>query len=191
MGLAYFKKLDQERKISFRVVNMSFSIYYSSQILYSAMEQMDDKLFVVAAGNSGDDNVSQNLDRERGRFPAAWTLSNKLAVAATDANDELANFSNYGKNTVDIAAPGKNILSCVKGGGYEEWQGTSMASPIVAGAAALLFAINPDLTVQQAKAFLALGADALPSLKDKVKGGLRLNVYNSVWQLWMLRKMKK
>lgn len=191
MGLAYFKQLEREKKISFRVVNMSFGFYYSSQIVYSAMQQMDDKLFVVAAGNSGDDNVPHNLDWEKNIFPAAWALSNKLAVAATDIKDELAYFSYFGKNTVDIAAPGKDILSCVNGGGYEKWQGTSMASPLVAGAAALLFSMKPDLTVEQAKALLVLGADALPPLKDKVKGGLRLNIYNSVRQLWALMQMKK
>jgi subtilisin family serine protease len=180
IGLKYFADLEEEGNIRFRVINMSFSMSYELQILKAAIMALPQKLFVSAASNEMDD-----LDKKK-RYPASWRFANTMAVAATDKEDRLAPFSNYGTRTVDIAAPGTNILSCVSNGGYEPYRGTSMSTPIVAGAAALILAIKPGMTVEHLKSILFLSATAKESLKNKIKGGRRLNVYGAVEQLWTL-----
>jgi subtilisin family serine protease len=89
-------------------------------------------MVVFAAGNSG-----QNNDLIP-HYPSSYTSANILAVAATDPNDNLALFSNFGVTLVDVATPGVNILSTLSGGGYDYKSGTSMAVPSATGVAALL-----------------------------------------------------
>ncbi len=127
-------------------------------------------LFVVAAGNdnSNNDNVPS--------YPASYEVPNVISVAATDENDKLASFSNYGSDSVDLAAPGVNILSTVPGGGYEKFQGTSMACPHVAGAAALLMSANTSLTHLDVKGALFNSVDRISGLNGKMVTGGRLNV---------------
>ena len=93
-------------------------------------------IIVAAAGNSG--SVSEV------EYPAAEPTHGLLAVTASSSNSRLASFSNFG-SWVRIAAPGDGITSSVPGGGYGTWSGTSMAAPLVAGAAALLHGFNPGL----------------------------------------------
>jgi len=104
-------------------------------------------LVVAAAGNNGSNAPF---------YPAYY--ENALAVAASDPNDRLTDFSQYGA-WVDIAAPGSNILSTVPGNSYERWSGTSMACPHVAGAAALIWSCAPSLTNQQLRGALENNAD--------------------------------
>lgn len=132
-------------------------------------------LFIAAAGNDG-----SNTDGSRSAYPAGITLNNILTVAATDRNDEIAGFSNYGEVEVDIAAPGVEIYSTMPGNQYDFLNGTSMATPHVAGAAALLYALNDTLTPEEAKAILMNTSDALPNLAGLVGSGGRLNVANAV-----------
>ena len=131
-------------------------------------------LHLMAAGNSGTDNDS------RPHYPSSYDLPNKIAVAATDHNDNLANFSCYGATSVDIAAPGVNILSTVNGGGYKSYSGTSMATPHVAGAALLVADANPGISNEDLKARLLDGADEKSQLNGKVVTGARLNVANAI-----------
>ena len=90
--------------------------------------------FVCAAGNGGSDGIGDNNDFTP-TFPASYDCSNIIAVAATGSSDTLASFSNYGPSSVDLAAPGVGILSTVPSwldaAGYESWNGTSMAAPLV------------------------------------------------------------
>jgi hypothetical protein len=131
-------------------------------------------LFVVAAGNNGKDVEATPF------YPCAYTAANILCVAATDANDALASFSNTGAVSVDLAAPGTQILSTVPGGGHALYSGTSMATPHVAGAAALVLSRHPEWTAQQVKDALIGSVDPLPSLTGKTVTGGRLNVARAV-----------
>ncbi len=99
-----------------------------------------DSVFVAAAGNESNDNDVQPS------FPANYPLSNIVSVAATDRNDLLADFSNYGVNSVDLGAPGVDILSTLPNNQYDAYSGTSMATPHVSAVAALLMSQDPDLT---------------------------------------------
>lgn len=142
----------------------------------------DGILFVAAAGNSRSDNDVFP------HYPSNYDVPNVIAVAATDRNDDLASFSSYGALSVDLGAPGVDILSSVPKGscqlcdptGYTLLSGTSMATPHVAGAAALINANFPGLTIEQLKSRLLARVDPNPALEAITVTGGRLNAYNSL-----------
>jgi subtilisin family serine protease len=146
--------------------------------IYNAIRYAGQKgqVFVTAAGNS-----SGNLDSARTNcYPAEYSLDNIIVVAATTAAGSLASHSNYGSVQVDIAAPGDKVLSTLPGNRYGQMSGTSMASPMVAGAVALMLSADSSLSVSQIKARLINGADETASLDNKsVSDGL-LNVNNAI-----------
>jgi subtilisin family serine protease len=131
-------------------------------------------LFVAAAGNAGTNNdVTPH-------YPSSYNTPNMVAVAATDNSDALASFSCFGATTVHLGAPGVDILSTQPGGLYQYLSGTSMATPHVAGAAALVLAAQPTLTTAQLKSALLNNVDPIPSLSGKTVTGGRLNVAKAV-----------
>ena len=144
-----------------------------SQALFDAISDANAHgiLFVAAAGNNG-----ANTDTSP-HYPSSYNLPNIIAVAATDHNDQLASFSNFGATTVDIAAPGVNILSTFPGNNYGSISGTSMATPHVAGACGLVFARFPAIGHLNAKSLLLNFADPKPNLAGKVVSGGRLNTF--------------
>ena len=101
-------------------------------------------------------------------------------MAATDNRDHLAEFSNYGMNRVDVAAPGVSILSTIPGNAYLMMSGTSMATPHVAGVAALLWSQNPSWSYAQIKERLIRSSDPVRSLNKKVVSRGRVNAYNAI-----------
>jgi subtilisin family serine protease len=127
-------------------------------------------LFVAAAGND-----SQNNDVTP-TYPATYDSPAVLAVAATDHNDGLAFFSSYGAKTVDLGAPGVGILSTTPGNTYSTFDGTSMATPHVAGAAALVENRFPGATLYGIKALLMNSVDPAASLTGKTVTDGRLNI---------------
>ena len=127
-------------------------------------------MFVAAAGNSGADNDLVP------RYPSSYTEDNVISVGALTSTNVLAGFSNYGKTSVDIAAPGTSILSTYKGGSYGYMSGTSMAAPFVTGSVALLNAAKPNTSMDVIKDILLSTADKIDSLADKVLCGGKLNL---------------
>jgi subtilisin family serine protease len=159
-----------------KVINASWGGPAFSQTLYQAVKQAGDRgvLFVAASGNS-----TANADVSPD-YPAAFDLPNVISVAGSDPQDELLYFSNYGKKSVDLAAPGEEIYSTVRlqGGvsGYGTFSGTSMAAPFVSGAAALYYSRYPASSVATVRDALLSSADVLPSLNGKTATSGRLNV---------------
>jgi subtilisin family serine protease len=151
-----------------RVINASFSGDYS-QAISDAIAYASSKgvLYVASAGNDGNANAL---------YPAATDQPNVISVAATDQNDKMPSWSSFGNDTVDLAAPGVNILSTWPGGGYQYLDGTSMAAPQVSGAAALLISQHPNATAATIKALLLSTVTPVSTLTSKVISGGRLNV---------------
>jgi subtilisin family serine protease len=173
-----------------KVINGSFGGSSYSQAILDSINACPGSLFVVAAGNGGPDGVGDNNDSSP-VYPCSYIAANIVCVAATTSGDVLASFSNYGVNSVDLAAPGVSILSTVPpafdvdpadGNGYDTYHGTSMATPHVAGAAALVLANSPGLTTAELRRALLLAVDAKPSLIAVVATGGRLNVRRALSQ---------
>lgn len=147
-------------------------IGYGSQAIRDAIVEADEAgiLFVAAAGNFSTNNDTIPY------FPCNYDIPNVISVAATWQDDHLAGFSNYGPQTVHLAAPGLGIHCCGTGGSYISGGGTSIATPMVAGACALLWSRQPALTGRQVKDILLHAVDPIPALQDKLITGGRLNV---------------
>lgn len=124
-----------------------------------------DTLFVIAAGNDGTDNDVLPT------APANAKAPNSITVAATLGRTKLAQFSNYGRQMVDVAAPGVGITSALPGGGELVLSGTSQAAPYVAQVAAAIKDANPDLSVYDLKRIIMGTVDKREWLADKVKSG--------------------
>ena len=184
-----------------KVINTSFGKYFSTNpewvtdaIKYAAK---NDVLIVNAAGNEGL-NVDENRIYPNDQYLAVpkEISDNFLTVGALNydyGSDLVANFSNYGKTNVDVFAPGTKIWSTTPNNEYEYLQGTSMASPAVAGVAALIRGYYPDLSAGQVKqiimdsglstnASVIVGGDVndTQSFKDLSSSGKMVNLYNAL-----------
>lgn len=146
------------------ILNASWGGRAYSQALKDAIDQYDG-LFVASAGNDGTNNDVDPM------YPASYDCKNIISVAAVDPYDTLARFSNYGLKTVDIVAPGTNILSLDLAGEYSPLNGTSMAAPHVAGAAALLKSSMPNISTITLKRIILSSAMENPELKGKILTG--------------------
>ena len=152
-----------------------------SQALQDAITRADNAghVFIAAAGNGGSDGVGDDNDATP-NYPSGYGVPNVISVAATDDTDRLASFSNFGASSVDLAAPGVDILSTLPGNRYGRYSGTSMATPHVAGVAALIKSQQPGLDDAQVKNQLLRYVDPKPNLQGKVATDGRLNALRSV-----------
>ncbi len=162
------RAIDYARSMGAKVMNASWGGGDYSKALEEAIARSG-MLFVAAAGNKTSDNDDDPA------YPASYELDNVVSVAASDQSDDLAYFSNYGRCSVDLAAPGTGIVSTVPGDDYASYDGTSMASPHVAGVAALLAARNAGLSPLEIKARLMDSVDKPSALAGTSRTGGRLN----------------
>lgn len=129
-------------------------------------------LIVSASGNDG-------YDLENGSvysFPSSLDFDNIISVANSNEKNELTDSSNYGKISVDLAAPGTNIYTTSSDLKYRNFNGTSASCPVVTGSVALIKSIYPDISNSQLKAFLLNNADVVDGLKGKLVTGGVLNI---------------
>jgi len=155
------------------VISNSWGGSSYSQTLKDAIDASS-AVVVCAAGNSG-----KNIDTSP-VYPASYSSTNLISVAATDYKDAKASFSNYGVTSVDVAAPGVSVYSTLKGGTYGTMSGTSMATPHVAGLAGLLKAGNPSLSAMEIRELILSNCDSLPSLQGKILTSGRINAYKAL-----------
>ncbi len=169
--------------IPVRVANHSWGGSAYSQYLRDALGIAGEQgiLHVAAAGNydSRYDFIDNRNNDIYPHYPSSYTLSNMIAVASTTQADDLNSFSHYGVTSVDLGAPGSGIYSCLLGGGYTYKSGTSMATPHVAGVAALMMDYMPHLTWEQVRRALVDGVDSASALSGKSVTGGRLNAYGA------------
>jgi len=159
-------------KMGAKISSNSWGGGENSRTLQDAIQFAHDRgsLFIAAAGNE-----SSNTDNTA-NYPSTYNVPNVIAVASSDRNDALSSFSNYGRYTVDLAAPGSSILSAQPLGRYQLLSGTSMATPHVAGAAALIWAQYPTLTMKQVIVRMLGSTDRKNAFVNRMTTGGRLNI---------------
>ena len=169
----------KDRGVNIVASNNSWGGGGYSQALRDAIDSHRQRgmLFVAAAGNDGGSNDTLLT------YPCSFDVPNIICVAATNASDALSSFSNFGKNTVHLGAPGEDILSTVIGdvdvSGYAVASGTSMATPHVTGAVALINSLFPGIDWRAAKNRILASGDTVPSLAQTVTGK-RLNLLGAL-----------
>lgn len=162
--------------VNLRVINASWGLTERSRALEDMIRKVNQAgiLFVAASGSTSTD------DDATPRYPASYGLENIISVAATDKSGALAQFSNYGTKSVNVAAPGKDILTTALGNDYKECSGTSMAAAVVSGVAALSLSDRPNLSLDQLRSRLLRSVDKLPDLQGKVVTAGRINAAKAV-----------
>jgi hypothetical protein len=185
MALKIFPNYSQEEFVDKAISAIEYAVNNDADVLsnswggggYSeglkdAIEAADANgvLFIAAAGN----DYGSNNDTFP-HYPSSYDCNNIIAVMSTDHDDDMSSFSNYGPTSVDLGAPGSSIYSCKLGGGYTWGSGTSMATPHVAGACALVWAEHPTKSYLEVKELLMEMVD--PTLPGWCVSGGRLNIH--------------
>lgn len=151
------------------ICNMSLGTETNDKILYRTMKNSK-MLFVVAAGNGGEDGRGTDIDKQPS-YPASYDLDNIITVANVKADGTLSTSSDYGAVSVDIAAPGTDIISTSSNGKYAYMTGTSMAAPFVTAAAAMVYSSNVSLTTADTKNIILSTVKSDSALTGKVLTG--------------------
>ena len=172
----YMTNLKVNHGVNLVATNNSWGGGAYSESLKTAIADSIDQgiMFVSAAGNDGiDSDVTAS-------YPGGYDLDGIVNVANTTRTDSMAASSTYGAISVDLGAPGTEILSTYLDGGYATASGTSMASPHVAGVAGLVWSIAPHLSVAEVKQILMDSGESIPALAGKTVSGNRLNALNAL-----------
>ena len=164
------------------ILNFSGGTIFETSKIQAVATQIEnyDGLFICSAGNN-----NSNTDQYP-YYPSSYSIDNMIVVGSSTVDDNKATHSNYGKTTVDVFAPGENIYSTVFNGGYANHSGTSMASPIVAGVAALLLSLHPELSSAELKAIILSSVDVVYDdngnnvFGDLCVSGGRINAYKAL-----------
>jgi subtilisin family serine protease len=179
-----------------RVMNASLGTSVFSSALFDAINAANTAgvLLIASAGNGGADFLGDNNDLSP-QYPASYNLPNIISVAATDQNDMRASFSNFGLNSVDVAAPGVYILSTIienslfslctgsRFAGLDFCEGTSMAAPHVSALAGLLYSYYTNFTHSQIRSTILRYVDVLSELNGWIQTGGRVNAYSAMSSL--------
>lgn len=169
-----------------KIINMSWGLDSCIEVpsLYSTLAQLSNKgiLLVTAAGNGDSRGVGVNMDKLPA-YPSAYNFASQINVAASTMSDFLIGFSNYGVRTVHVAAPGVGIYSTTPNNQVETMSGTSMAAPMVSGAAALLWNAEPTANASQIKQAILQSVDKNPSIQLDVSSGGVINVEAALTKL--------
>lgn len=170
--MEYFAKLKSRAQDPVNIVatNNSWGGGAASDAMLDAIKAHERLgiLFIAAAGNSSENNDVVD------RYPCGYKVPNVLSVAATDNNDQLASFSSYGKRTVHVGAPGVKILSTILDQGYGELSGTSMATPHVAGLAAVIASHYPNHDYVRIKNLIMAGGQITRGTRTTTISGRRI-----------------
>ncbi len=176
-GVAYtsdiIAAIEYAELMGVKIVNCSWGSSENNQALKEAIDYSN-MLFVCAAGNS-----HQNLDKHP-IYPASYDSNNVISVAAINESGILTGFTNYGENSVDIAAPGENIISTVPENRYITTSGTSMAAAFVSAGAALILSLNKNFNTYDVRDRIITTADKLSSLNGKVLNGNKINCNSAI-----------
>jgi subtilisin family serine protease len=168
----------RKRGVNIRLTNNSWFDDAFSMAMRNAIAASGDAgmLFVASAGNNGRDTDLLP------HYPSGYDLPNIISVAKTKHRDLKLPASNWGATSVDLGAPGRQILSTLLGGGYGFMSGTSMAAPHVSGVASLAWGLRPGATYERIRDAIFAGVDKIPAMQGAtptVTGG-RLNAYNTL-----------
>lgn len=164
----------KRRGVNIVATNNSWGGPGYSRALSDAIAAQRDILFITAAGNDGTNNDATPT------YPANYDLPNVVSVAASTPADSLTTFSQYGRRTVHVGAPGSNIYSTSPGNSYSTKSGTSMATPHVAGLAALIKSARPAADWREVRNLLFSGGEPAASLFGKTVTGRRIDAYGSL-----------
>lgn len=151
------------------ICNLSLGSYVNDRALHQVMADSN-MLFVVAAGNNGADTDRTPV------YPASYPLDNIISVANLNCNGTLHSSSNYGRSSVDLAAPGSYILSTTPKNSYSYMTGTSMSAPMVTAAAAMVYSHYKNITLADVKEILLTSVRKLDSLKGVTATGGMLDL---------------
>lgn len=171
--LNYFRQ-QKAAGVNIVATNNSWGGSGYSRSLHDVINAQRDILFIAAAGNNAGNNDTT------ASYPANYQLPNVISVAATTSSDTLSSFSQYGRRTVSIAAPGSNIYSTKMNSSYGAMSGTSMATPHVTGLAALIKAHNPAAGWRSIRNLILSGGDRVDVLAVKTVTGKRVNAFTSL-----------
>jgi thermitase len=170
------ESIDYATKMGAHILSNSWGGGGFSQALKESIERSHQAgaVFVAAAGNDGESND------EYEHFPSNYEVPNVISVAAIDNKGRMANFTNWGKKTVHVAAPGVNIFSSLPNSNYASWSGTSMATPHVSGIAALVMSHDVKLSNVDVKNRIMATVRPYGELKTKIKSKGFVSAYGAL-----------